>query len=58
MTVNTAPWLNNIEQFFKGLKIIFPYYAKRASYITSELLQKAGIQFKRNNVLRNEDEKY
>ena len=58
MTVNTATWLNHRKQFFRDFKIIFPYYAKRASFITSGLLQKAGIQFWSNNVLRNEEEEY
>ena len=43
MTVNTATGLYHRKQFFKGFKIIFPYYAKRDSFSTS--------QFKCNNVL-------
>ena len=57
MTVNTATLLNHIKQFFKGFKIIFPYYTKRAFCIQTAL-KEADIQFKFNNVLRNEDEEY
>ena len=32
--------MNHRKQFFKGFKIIFPYWAKRASCITSGLLKK------------------
>ena len=56
MTVNTAAWLNHRKQFSNAFKIIFPYYAKRASSI-KDCFKKAYIQFKRN-VLRNEDEEY
>ena len=55
MTVNTATWLNHRKQFFKGFKIVFPYcflYYFRAALI------KADIQFRRNNMLRNEDEEF
>ena len=38
MTINTETSLNHGKQFFKGFKIIFPYYAKCASCITSGLL--------------------
>ena len=51
ISVYTAMWLNNRKQFFKGFKVFFPYSAKDAS-------AKANIQFKRNNVLPNEDEEY
>ena len=47
MTVNTAT--------LQDSKIIFTYYAKCISCIQG-CFKKGGIQFKRNNVLRNKDE--
>ena len=58
MTVNTATWLNLREQFFKGFKIIFQYYTERAFVLLQGCFKKAGIQFKRNNMLRDEDKVY
>ena len=56
MTVNIVTWLNYKKQFFKGFKIIFPYYAKHVSCIQG-YFKKAGIKFNQN-VLHNEDEEY
>ena len=58
MTVNTATWLNLGEQFFKGFKIIFQYYTEHAFVLLQGCFKKAGIQFKRNNMLRDEDKVY
>ena len=56
MTVNTAVRWNHRKQFSNGFKIVFPYYAKRASSFR-DCFKKAYIQFKRN-ALRNENEEY
>ena len=49
--------MNHRKRFFKGFSIIFPCYANCALLLQS-CLNKAGIQFKHNNVLSNEDEEY
>ena len=55
MILNNATCLNHRNQFLKDFKIIFSYCTNSAPCITSELRKKAGVQFKRNNVLRNEN---
>ena len=57
MQILQCNWI--IENSFSKVSILFSYIAQSILFVLLlVLLKKTGIQFKCNNVLRNEDKKY